>query len=410
MADPKQVRKRRNSAAGTGIVPRKSPHVPAQALGYFIQPIRLLQILLDAPADSFVTLEVFEDVGLETSSGQKIASQVKSGIVKNPLTDKSPELWKTLANWCDAIESGELNQENTIFEIYVAKPRTGKIATLFSDAKSQDEARNALREARKLFSKESSGKRPSGTVTEAESYANRVMGLEKSALTLLIQRFRIATAVRNPLADLRSTVASKWVRPESVEVVIQHAHGWIKEKLDGLLLAGKPACISVNEFNHEMMSFLPRCDFRTIVSSMAGLPSADEVAEQRIRTYVRQLEIIAVHEEDVLHAINEYLRASVTRTKLAEEGIVHRDSFTEYVEALTTFWRNKKNQNALTHTGRSSEDLGRLLLSDCSLRQQKLQGLEMPPYFTPGSYHALADEETIGWHPEYKIRLKAATT
>jgi hypothetical protein len=410
MADPKKVRKRRNSAAGTGIALRKSPHVPAQALGYFIQPIRLLQILLDAPSDSFVTLEVFEDVGLQTSDGQTLASQVKSGLVKNPLTDKSPELWKTLGNWCDAIESGELDPENTIFEIYVAKPRNGKIATLFSDAKSQDEARNALREARKCFSKESSGKPPSGTVTEAESYANRVMGLEKSALTLLIQHFRITTAVRNPLADLRSAVASKWVRPESVEVVIQHAHGWIKEKLDGLLLAGKAACISVNEFNHEMMSFLPRCDFRTIVSSMAGLPSAEEVAAQKIRTYVRQLEIVAVNEEDVLHAINEYLRASVTRTKLAEEGIVHRDSFTEYVEALTMFWRNKKNQNALTHTGRSPEDLGQLLLSDCCLRQQKLQGLEMPPYFTPGSYHALADEETIGWHPEYKIRLKAATT
>jgi hypothetical protein len=111
-----------------------------------------------------------------------------------------------------------------------------------------------------------------------------------------------------------------------------------------------------------------------------------------------------------LHSINEYLRASVTRTRLAEEGIVHGDSFTDYEEALTTFWRNKKRQNALTHTQRTPEDMGQLLLSDCCLHQQKLQGLEMPAYFTPGSYHALADAETIGWHPEYHVRLKGAAS
>src|SRR6202022_2759442 len=113
-----------------GSASRKSSHVPAQALGYLIQPIRLLQLLLDAPADSFVTLEVFEDVGLETRNGQRIASQVKTGLVKNPLTDKSPEFWKTLANWCAAIDRRELDPEQTIFEIYVARRQKGKIATL----------------------------------------------------------------------------------------------------------------------------------------------------------------------------------------------------------------------------------------------------------------------------------------
>src|ERR1700730_10044484 len=76
-------------------------------------------------------------------------------------------------------------------------------------------------------------------------------------------------------------------------MVIHHAHGWLKEKIDALLLARKPACIATNEFNNEMQSFLPRCDFKTMVASMAGLPSAEEVAAEKIRTYVRQLGIIS---------------------------------------------------------------------------------------------------------------------
>lgn len=405
MADAPHVQKKRRSGRKQAVPSRKSPHVPAQALGYLIQPTRLLQLLLDAPPDSFVTLEVFEDVGFESSAGNKIASQVKTGLVKNPLTDKSAEFWKTLANWCDAIDRHEIDPQKTIFEIYIAKPRKGKVASLFHEAKSLEEAEGAIEAARKRLSKNSAGdhKQP---MSEAKTYARRV--LKHAALATLVQKFRITTAAVNPLEDLRPLVAAKWIRPESVDIVIYHAHGWLKENIDASLLAKKPACVAANDFNKEMLSFLPRCDFKTMVASMAGLPSAEEVAAEKVRTYVRQMQIISLDEESTLHAINDYLRAFVTRTKLAEQGIVHDDSFTEYAEALTSFWRNKRRFNGLVYTQHTPQDLGQLLLSDCCLHQRNLQGLEMPAYFTPGSYHALADDETIGWHPEYQTKLRSS--
>ena len=406
MRDSQRTTKKQKSGRKSSVRSRRSSHVPGQALGYLIQPIRLLQLLLDAPADSFVTLEVFEDVGLESSSGHNIASQVKTGLVKNPLSDSSPELWKTLANWCDAIDRGELNPDKTIFEIYVAKPRKGKISTLFDQTQSLDQAESAIVTARNSFRKKSQAQGTKSKLTEAETYAARALSHPK--LATLILNFRIRTAIRNPLADLRPAVAAKWIRPESVDIVIHHAHGWLKEKIDGLLLARKPVYVAANDFIKEMQSFLPRCDFRTMVASMAGLPSAEEVAAERLRTYVRQLEIISLDEESTLHSINEYLRASVTRTKLSEQCIVNDESFIEYEEVLTTFWRNKRRHNALIYTQHTAENLGQLLLSDCCLRPQKLQGLEMPAYFTPGSYHALADDETIGWHPEYQTKLKGS--
>jgi len=407
MAGSQQTEKTRDSGPKSGRRSRKSSHVPAQALGYFLQPLRLLQLLLKAPAGSFVSLEVFEDVGVKAAAGDKIASQVKAGQVKNPLADKSPELWKTLSNWCDAIDHGELDPQRTIFEIYVAKFRKGKVATLFQAAQSLEEAEQALTAVRKsLLPKPVRGAKRAPT--EAETYAAKV--LKHRVLPTLIQRFQITTSTVNPLADLRPLVAAKWVRPESFDLVIQHAHGWLKEKLDALLLAKKPAVISADEFHSEMLSYLPRCDFRNMVSSMAGLPSREQVAAERVRTYVRQLEIIELDDESILHSINDYLRASVTRTRLAEQCIVHDESFTEYEEALTAFWRNKKRRNRLVYTQHTPRDLGQLLLSDCCLHQQKLQGLEMPPYFTPGSYHALADEQTVGWHPDYQMKLGCAAT
>ena len=74
---------------------RKSPHVPAQFLGYALQPTRLLDLALDAPPGSVLSLEVFEDVGVESATGEHLASQTKSALVKNPISDHALDLWKT---------------------------------------------------------------------------------------------------------------------------------------------------------------------------------------------------------------------------------------------------------------------------------------------------------------------------
>jgi hypothetical protein len=33
--------------------------------------------------------------------------------------------------------------------------------------------------------------------------------------------------------------------------------------------------------------------------------------------------------------------------------------------------------------------------------------LEVPRHFTPGCFYALADTKSVGWHPDYKSKLKS---
>ncbi len=377
--------------------------VPDQYWGYSLQAVRFLQVLLEAPPGSAISLEVFEDVGRVDPNGSTVASQVKSGLVKNPLTDRSIDFWKTLNNWVVAVEGGILNPDSTVFEIYVGTPRRGQLAQAFHDASTDADATAALEKAR--LAMWGNGKTRKALPDALSSFVSRVLEADKQKIKKIIQRFRIACATRDPLADLRPLVSVKWVRPESVEIVIQHAHGWLKERLDRQLQERKPAIVSSDEFNEEMLKFLPRCDYRHIVASMAGRPTQDQIEAERMRTYVRQLELIQLEDEGTLEAINNYLRAAVTRTRLSEEGIVHEDSFVDFEEALVAFWRNKRRQNNLTHPAHSEIEKGQLLLSDCCLNRQKLQGLEVPDYFTPGSFHALADYTKIGWHPLFETLL-----
>jgi hypothetical protein len=382
----------------------RSSQVPDQYFGYSLQAIRFLHLLLEAPAGTFVSLEVFEDVGALAPDGKVLASQVKSGLVKNPLTDHSVELWKTLANWVSAVETCTIEPTSATFEIYVGKHRCGNLASAFHNARSEVEANAAIEAGRAALL--GRGKKPRKLAAELSVHVSRVFGSDRKRLAQIVANLRIANAKRDPLVDLRPLVVAKWVRPESIDVVIQHAHGWLKERLDNLLQTRTPAIISVDEFIDEMRKFMPRCDFRQILVNMAGPPTTEQIAAERVKTYVRQLELIELEEEGTLEAINNYLRATVMRTKLSEDGIVHDDSFTDFEQALTSFWRNKRRQNHLTHASHTDIQSGQLLFSDCCLHRQKLQGLELPDYFTPGSFQSLADAIEIGWHPTYETALK----
>ena len=45
---------------------------------------------------------------------------------------------------------------------------------------------------------------------------------------------------------------------------------------------------------------------------------------------------------------------------------------------------------------------GQLLLYECKSRQEVIRDISPPPSTIPGTYHALADELTIGWHPNWE--------
>lgn len=224
------------------VSPRKSAQVPGQLFGYSLQPIRLLSLALDAPTGATLSLEVFEDVGSVDSSGNALASQTKTGLESNPISDKSVDLWKTFSNWKTAVHSGQLALATTQFEIYLAKRRTGRLVQLFNDATTVEEAEAALQKAWDLFWGFSPRYPKKKKIAKSlATFVNHVLEEPANEVVGIIQCFTLAVATKDPLKDLRPKVADKWVRPESVEAVIQHAHGWIKEKTDGLILEGKPS-------------------------------------------------------------------------------------------------------------------------------------------------------------------------
>ena len=98
-----------------------------------------------------VWLEKYDDVASKTGLNLELI-QVKSATSaqNNPLSNRSPELWKTLSNWINKLKSLEENDE----DINVLKRRysvsthhdlnTGSFLHLFKQARFEDEAERAI--------------------------------------------------------------------------------------------------------------------------------------------------------------------------------------------------------------------------------------------------------------------------
>ncbi len=370
--------------------------VPGQFLGYGLQYTRMVLLLLESDASAVVSLEVFEDVGVEGKGGT-LASQTKSAITKNPVSNSAEPFWKTLRSWLDAIRAGQLLLDETIFELYVFGDFTGAICTLFSDAKSEAEARDALAEARRLVL--------AGSKRLPEPIRT-VLNADEELLVSLITRFRYRHGSGASDEDLKEQLGKALIPPEFSDRVLTHAVGWVKQEIDRSLENGEPAAIAVARFRAEITAYTQMLAFSAILADLAGPALLKEIEENRSHRYVRQLELISVTDERTLRAISAYLRSSVNRTEWGRLGLVHEHSLDDFENRITDYWRNSRAQCEIALASSDVVKRGQYVLAECMKCSPPLGGKLVPYDFVEGCFHALADELTVGWHPDFE-RLTA---
>jgi hypothetical protein len=397
-------KKKSTSAVGSA---KKSPHVPYNYAGYSLQTTRLTARLLESDPGSILSLEVFDDVGVDLPDGRRIAEQSKLSLDGNPVADRAVGLWKTFSNWVDAVKIGELDPAKTKFELYVSKPVSGPLVKSFSSACSMPDAVKAIEDARQLlwgsppiFSKKLS---LAGSIRD---YVSNVLEADKSITCQIILAFTLRQGGRVPQKDFEDLIRKGFVTDEVIGLVADQALGWVKSRTDELLQQGKPAYIERDKFFTEITAFIRRIDRQNILCSFAPDPTQEQIDRDiAAKTYVRQLQIIDLSYDDQIEAVIDYLRSSSDRTIWSAHGLVHEDSFHEFEDGLKKAWKHLKRESDLTYSGNDVVGKGQLLYSKCSLYKAKLQNMDLEDHFTRGSFHTLSNGLIIGWHPDYKSKL-----
>ncbi|MHB1629234.1 MAG: ABC-three component system protein, partial [Bacilli bacterium] len=85
-----------------------------------------------------------------------------------------------------------------------------------------------------------------------------------------------------------------------------------------------------------------------------------------------------------------------------ENEIIDEDVAVDFERRLFQFWSTQRKRIAITEKQLGENEKGQLLLLDCKSRNETIRNMTPPSSTIPGTYHALADELTLGWHPNWE--------
>jgi hypothetical protein len=386
--------------------PRRKTEVPGQALGIGLQYTRLVQLLLQAPLGSACSMEYLDDVAQVNAQIVKLG-QSKSALTANPVADRAKSLWKTLSNWVTLAEEGGCDPDRTVFEMYVSRPVSGTLVDAFSAATTLDAAQAIILMARTtLWGEPPKYPLRSAVATEIAPYVGKVFGAAPALVTRVIKNFTLTCGSGSPQADVQAILKTHPISQSRIRDIADHMSGVVKNRVDEFLEVGKPAIITSDEFHTWYTAYVQKIDRDTMLRSHAKRPSDQEAEGHLPRVFVLQLDLIGLPFEDKLEAVGDYLMAAADRTAWAASGDVDPTSFDELDVILKRSWKNKRLACKVAHGDKALDAQGLALYSDCMDVTVAVQQKEAPDHFIPGCLHRLADDLSIGWHPEFAGQLK----
>jgi hypothetical protein len=343
-------------------------------------------------------------VAAEDESGEVEAVQVKSASKTNPISNRSVDLWKAIANWIRAVESKELTVEKTIFHLRLGRERSGAICESFAKSSTLQSAGLAMEKAKREFFA-TKGKLRKGILDGLREAVETVFAPARSGLVQgIITRFQLSFGTGHAYEELLNHLKTKFIDDDVAEDVLLHALGWAKKEIDNAVENDEPPFIAVDDFRTEISAFRDRLRARSYLPSFAGPPSLEQIELHKLRVFVRQLNLVNFSEEQILSGIADFLSAKTNRIQYAERGYVHSESFLEFESALKSVWQNHRDEVELDK-GEEEITRGQRIAFRCFRESLRLQGIDVPADFVRGCFHSLADRPSIGWHPRYEALL-----
>lgn len=386
----------------------QNTHVPDKLYGYGLQVRQMLYELLNCGIDSIVSIEKFDDIGVECGD-EKTAIQTKSALSdRNPVSDRAVDLWKTLYNWLIALKEGELPLKFTLFTLVINVDKSGNIVKWLISAQDEEEAKQVYEKISNEFrDKDGNYTKQSDSIND---YIETFLAEENESYSLyIIEKFKLVVMDEGHTNKIYKEFKAKTYLPVDIqELVFDKMLGWIEKTTALQIENGQVMQISKVNFNAELTLTQKMVNQNKCLVELAPNPTNSEIELQKheYKTYLRQLQIIDLEYDDQLTAINDYLKACSNRTIWAVNGDINEEILQQYYNDLERRWKIKKNIIEMDKQEWDEAKRGRYLYNKCQDEDVNIGVMVTPRSFMNGCYHELADQQQIGWHPEYKKKLK----
>lgn len=378
------------------------------ALGYFYQSSQALAFALEADLDQSISVEVIDDILIEEQGEAIELIQTKHHISRKAnLTDRSPDLWKSIRVWSVAVAGGAVTlgrcrmtllttghaPEGSVAQLLKHGPlrNTGNAwARLATIAQEVSEANNAAYEAFNALSIDQQ-KRLLAEIYVIDD-APTIVNIEK------VVKKHLLRAVRpHHLDSLFTRVLGWWTR----QVILRLA----TPALGPLRASDLQA--AMNDFSDEFTPAALPIDFEGEEIQLPHIPDD--------RMFVRQLALINANPSQILNAKRNYYKAFEQRSRWISEELTNIDELEAFEERLVDEYRNYREYVivALSPTAAEGElvQAGQRVMQwadhECEAR---IRPGVTASYVRRGSFQMLTDEDNprVGWHPHFRQRLGLA--
>jgi len=381
------------------------PHsVPAAAAGIIFQFERALVHLAKNGKGAVIGIETSDDVAIQTPQGKETWEQDKLSFQASghPFTDKSKNLWNTLLIWITQIKILP-NKRNIQLSLVTNRPVPDCLARKISDAKSKDEIDKCIKELRDTGTSEQE---------DIQKIMTQVLSHSDEELRNLIASTTLYDGGTGTAGiDLHNQLIDALDLPDGIptDTITETLAGWLKDTVMDCWQNHTPAWIShesLNNRKYELVHQFQRKKFRERPEHEV-ITEEDHHKQAQANKFVEHLALINHEEEEILEAINDFVRFNAERSRLLLEGEVSGADWEELFTELRKRWkpillRLKKNRGNLTPEDAGQEILFHTIYNDF---YATLAGIKTThKYFTSGAYHRLADEDKVWWHPDYKLK------
>jgi hypothetical protein len=368
-------------------------------LGYLYQVrmalVLLLRRLKTDPGTS-VTLENFDDIAFQ--SGGNVMEQLQTKLVSTKsLSDASVDLWKTIRVWSEQFRVGTLDPSSTSLTLLTtAEAPIGSAAWyLRLEERKHTKALEILEQIAKT----------SVNASNQVSY-QEFMRLPKTRRSQLVRSIYVldkspgmVETLKLLRQELRFTTAST-----KIDAFATRLQGWWFEVAVEQLMRAR-SVISGADLESELEDLREqfRLDNLPIDFAEESLPDSNAYRESK---FVLQLQHIKVTSTRISLAMLDYYRAARQRGRWIDDQLIHGAELKKFERRLRETWLELFEAEKQECDGSNKPRTGRKVYERTLAQQILLRPGCTEPFILRGSYHILADQVKIGWHPDFAILMK----
>ncbi|MBE6059276.1 MAG: hypothetical protein E7215_03755 [Clostridium sulfidigenes] len=375
----------------------------APMIGYLYQIRYPLMEMLRTGEGKFLTIEKFDDIGIEDIDGKKTFVQLKHHG-GGSLSDASVDLWKTIRIWCSGINNKTIDVSKTNFHIITTQTASNNSIAYYMTPRGKNDniGEDKIIEKLKYVSGNSVSKE------NKEAYEE----FKKTDLNDLKELINNITIIDNApsIIDLESKIKKyiKYSCPmQHIDAFYSRLEGWwIKRVIDHLTIESL-ASISYDELRCKIDDLREQFMLENLPIDFADDINIDTSIYQD-KIFLNQLKLIGVKGNRCVNAIHDYYKASCQRSRWSREDLLAIDEIEKYETKLEKEWERIFDSivEELEYMEICEENkikCGREIYKTIELDTQiNIRKNCSEAYVMRGSYQMLADKLKVGWHPDFK--------